>query len=98
MKEHINVPCPFKIFWIGEGSERFVAESLEQIKQNLDKLGDYEGDLAEGEYGEIAPENIIQIRVSEDSDETYEGPIYAFVAKRMAEGENLPFQITTSYW
>jgi hypothetical protein len=86
-----------KFFWIGEESEKFAAESIEQIQRNFDKLGDYTEDFAEDGFGEIEPTRHIRLRKSEDSAEVFEGTIADLAAQLIAEGETLPFMISTVY-
>lgn len=87
-----TLPLPFKIFWVGEESECWAAESIEQLKQNADLWPDIEG----GDYGEVDPAEIVQLR-DDETGELFEGPYVAFVARELAQNVKLPFIVSTAY-
>ena len=89
----IEIKCPFKIFWVGEESECYAAESLDQL---LEDMPDLVEDVQSGDYGEIDPAEIVQLR-DDETGELFEGPYAAFVAKEMAQNVPFPFLVSTAY-
>lgn len=84
---------PFKIYWVGEDSECYAAESLEQLLSSEPYLAE---DIQNGECGEVDPAEIVQLR-DDETGELFEGTYVAFVAKELADGVKLPFLVCTAY-